>query len=170
LRPSTQIHRQIATDETAAGSLPRTINSEHAYGSDTKALFRPHFPPRKSPRDIIAGGWPAKALTDPPQNIEVGQSWFDQHNVGAFGKVEFHFTQRFAGIGRIHLIGTPITKLRRTFRGIAERSVKNGCEFCRITHDPGLIETGLVERCPDCADPAIHHVAWRYHIGAGHGV
>ena len=33
-----------------------------------------------------------------------------------------------------------------------------------------LIETCAVERCPDRADPAIHHVAWRYHIGPGRSV
>jgi len=116
---------------------------------------------------MINRGWPAKALADPPQNIKVRQSRFHQDNVGAFGKIEFHFTQRFVCIGRIHLIGAPITELRRAFRRIPEWSVKNGGKLGRIAHNPGLIETCLVERCPDRADSAIHHVAWCDHIGPG---
>ena len=73
-------------------------------------------------------------------------------------------------LARVHLVGAPVAELRRAFRGLAERAVKDRGELGRVTHDAGLLETIRVERLADGADAAVHHVARSDEIRAGGGV
>src|SRR4029453_9752152 len=84
--------------------------------------------------------------------------------------IQSDFTQRFVGVRVIHLVRATIAKLRWALGCIAKRPVKSRREFGRITHDPGLIETGSVECLANSANAAVHHVAWRHHIGARCGM
>ena len=115
---------------------------------------------------MINSGRFAKALADPPQNIEIGQGRLHHHNVRAFLDNERHLAQRFLCVCRIHLIRTTIAELRRAFGRVAERSIEDGGKLRRVTHDAGLIEAICIERFADCADATIHHVAGRDHVRA----
>src|SRR5262249_36985799 len=120
--------------------------------------------------DVIDRGRPAKTLPYPPQNIQIRQSRFHEYDVCALRQIELDFAQSLVGVRRIHLVGTPIAKLRWALRRIAEGSIKDGREFCGITHDPNLIQTGLVEGSAHGANPAVHHIAWSNHIRSRNGV
>src|SRR6266404_1990870 len=87
-------------------------------------------------------------------------------SAAAFTIIERDFAQRFVRVGRVHLIRTPISKLRWAFSGVAKRAVKHGGEFRGVTHDSSVGETAGVERFADCADAAVHHVARRDHVRA----
>ena len=101
-----------------------------------------------------------------PENVEIRQRRLDHNNIGAFIDIEPDFAQRFIGIGRIHLVGTAIAKLRRTFGGIAKRAVKDGSKLRRVTHDARVGEAAGIERFANRADAAVHHVARRDHVRA----
>ena len=109
----------------------------------------------------------AKAFSRAPEDVDVGKGGLDHNNIGAFIDIEPDFAQRFIGIGRIHLIGATIAKLRRTFGGVAKRAVKDGSKLRRVTHYAGIGETAGIERFANRADAAVHHVAGRDHVRAG---
>ncbi len=92
---------------------------------------------------------------------------FDHHDVGAFINIEADLAQRLIRIGRIHLIRTTISKLRRTFGGFAKWTVKNRRELGRVTHNSSFGETIRIERFANGANAAIHHVTRRNHVRAG---
>ena len=116
---------------------------------------------------MIDCGWAAKALPNPPEDIQVGQGRLHQHDIGPFGEIEFNFVQGFGGIGWVHLIRRSVAELRRTFRGLSEWAVKGRGKLRGITDDPGLIKTGIIEGSTHCPDPTIHHIARGNEICAG---
>jgi len=105
---------------------------------------------------VVDRRWFRESLADPPKNIEVRQGGFNQKDVRAFVDIERDLAQSFLGVRAIHLVGTPITKLRRAFRRFSKRSVKRRGEFSRVTHDARLLESILIQGFADRADPREH--------------
>ena len=64
----------------------------------------------------------------------------------------------------------PVAELRRRAGRVAERPVERRAVLRRVRHDRGVLEAALVERLPDGADAAVHHVRRRDDVGAGRGV
>ena len=116
---------------------------------------------------MINGDWFSKPLMDSPEDVHVRQCRFYHHDVRSFIDVESYLAQGFLGIGNIHLVRAPITKLRRAFRSLAKRSVEGRCKLGRVTHNGSLVEARGVERRANRADAAIHHVTRRHNVCAG---
>ena len=53
---------------------------------------------------------------------------------------------------------------------VAERAVEGGGVFGGVGHDLDVAEALHVQRPADGADPAVHHVGGRDHVGAGLGL
>src|SRR5207247_4347823 len=100
-----------------------------------------------------------------PDNIQVSQSRLDHHDISTFGNVQVYFTQSLAYVSRVHLVRATVTKLRGGTRRFTEWSIEARSVLGRVRHDGRRTKTTFVQRMPDCADTAIHHVRWRYYIG-----
>jgi hypothetical protein len=116
---------------------------------------------------VIHRGRFAKALAHAPKNVDVRQCRFDHDDVRAFIDVEPDLAEGFIRVRRIHLVRSTITKLWRAFGCVAKRAVKNGSEFRSVTHNTSFCKTVGIERFPNCANAAVHHVAGCDHVRAG---
>ena len=133
----------------------------------SKTPFSPRFHHREFSAHVIDGRRFAKALAHTPENIQVGQGRFNHQDVGTFVDIECGLAQRFGSVRRIHLVGTPVAKLRRTFRCVSKRPIENRRELRRVAHDPGLAKALGIECFANRTDAAVHHVARCDHVGAG---
>ena len=88
-----------------------------------------------------------------------------------FGDVERDLAQRLVAIGGIHLIGE-LVALEHAGRAdrVAERPVEGRGIFRRIGEQLRAGEAVGLERGPDRADAAVHHVGRREDVAAGLGL
>ena len=120
---------------------------------------------------VVRGGRDSRSVSfTRVEDVQVRHRRLHHHDVGAFLDVLFDLAQRLADVGRIHLVRLAVAELRRRRRGIAERAVERRAVLRRVRHDRGVLEAALVERPPNRADAAVHHVRRRDDIGAGHRV
>ena len=120
--------------------------------------------------DVVGGERGAGRVLDPADDVEVRDGGLDHQHVGALVEVELGLAHRLGGVGRIHLVAAAVAELGRRLGGVAERAVEGGGVLGAVGDDRHAGVALLVELVADRADPAVHHVAGRDHVGAGLGV
>src|SRR5260370_39525894 len=70
----------------------------------------------------------------PPEYVQIWQAGVYDQQIGTLFEIQGDLSQRFAGVGRIHLIAAAIAKMCGTFGGLSEWTVESRAEFCSIAH------------------------------------
>ena len=78
--------------------------------------------------------------------------------IGALFDIQASLDERLAGVGRVHLVATPVPELRRAVGGLAERAVESRGVFGSVRHYRGVLEALVVELGPDRRNAPVHHV------------
>ena len=103
-------------------------------------------------------------------HVEVGPGGLDHQHVGALVEVGERLADALAAVRRIDLVALAIAALRRRVDRAAERAVEGRGVLRAVADQARLDEIGVVERGPDRADAAVHHVGRRDEVGARLGV
>ena len=78
---------------SAPARLSAVMISRTAARSSTNSFFGSCFDHRVFAAHMINGGRFAKTFAHPPEDIDIGQSWFYHHDVRAFIDIQRNFTQ-----------------------------------------------------------------------------
>ena len=78
--------------------------------------------------------------------------------------------QRFARVGRIHLITAAIAELRSGLGSLTKRPVEHRGEFCRVRPDGRIFESFRIQMMADGRHASVHHVGRRHNVRTGTGV
>src|SRR5258707_6045572 len=103
----------------------------------------------------------------PPEYVQIWQAGFYDQQIGTLFEIQGDLSQRFAGVGRIHLIAAAIAKMWGTFGRLSEWTVESRAEFCRIAHYRNRLEAPKIKFATDYRNPTIHHIARCDDIGSG---
>ena len=120
--------------------------------------------------DMVSGGGEAELFFDAPDEIEIGEARFDHDDIGTFLDIEGDLSERFSGVGGVHLVGATVATSWGTFGGLAEGAIECGGKFCGVRENGNFGELGGVKGVADRPDAAVHHVAGSDDIGPGGGV
>ena len=120
--------------------------------------------------DMVSGGGEAELFFDAPDEIEIGEARFDHDDIGTFFDIEGDLSERFSGVGGVHLVGAAVATTRGAFGGLAEGAIESGSKFCGVGENGNSGELGGVKGLADRPDAAVHHVAGSDDIGPGGGV
>ena len=120
--------------------------------------------------DMVSGGGEAELFFDAPDEIEIGEARFDHDDIGTFLDIEGDLSERFSGVGGVHLVGAAVATSWGAFGGLAEGAIECGGKFCGVRENGNFGELGGVKGVADRPDAAVHHVAGSDDIGPGGGV
>ena len=106
------------------------------------------------------------------EHVQIRQTGFHHHHVGALGDVESDLAQGLIAIGGIHLVAPLIGLAERRFgpEGLAERSIKGRRIFRGVGKYAHVAVPRFIEAIADAPDPAIHHVGRCDDVDAGGGL
>jgi hypothetical protein len=120
--------------------------------------------------DLVGGDRLPEFHLHPGDHVEVRERRFQDDDVGALREIDLDLAQRLRHVAGVHLVTATIAELRRGIGGVAKRSVEGRAVLRGIRHDAHPLEPALVERLPDRAHAAVHHVRGSHEVGAGGGV
>ena len=151
---------KVGDDQICSGSFQRGEAFQRDSDFIDPAILSCSLDLAVFPTDLIGDDRHVEIVTYQPNDVEIGQTGFDDQEIRAFSSIGCGFAKSFAPVARIHLIGFAISELGCAFCGIAEWSVKCRRVFYRVGHDRRVGEAGCVEGLTDSRNPAVHHVGW----------
>src|SRR5215208_1295113 len=169
-QPSGCVGGVVGDDDVGAGALYARQGFEDGPALVEPSVLGGGLDHGVLPTHVVGGEGKVGHLADAPQDVKVRQRWLDHHDVSALLDVEVRLDQRLAGVGRVHLVATPVAELGGALGGVAERAVEGRGVLGRIRHSRGVLEAFVVELGPDRRDAPVHHVGGRDYIGSGLGL
>ena len=157
---------EIRDDDVGAGSHERRQDLVDGAIAIEPAVADRRLKHRVLAADVVNGNRHVKPVAGGANDVEIGQSRLDHHDVGALRNVKRDLTQRFARVGRVQLIATAISLPRcRTCR-ISKRPIERRCILRAVRHDGDARAAVAVQRATNRLDAAVHHIGWSDDVGS----
>ena len=118
-------------------------------------------------RDVVGGDRHAETLLHAPDDVEVRERRLHHHDVGAFLRSAATSRSASSALAGSIWYAAAISEAGRRARRLAERAIEARRVLRRVRDDDDVGAPGAIERGPDRADAAVHHVRGRDDIRAG---
>ncbi len=153
----------VREDEIGAGSLDGNEGFQQRSLGIDDALFGSCHHHGILAADVVGAKGKSRLLAEAIDHIEVEEGGLDHEHIGPLLLIELCFEERFAPIGRIHLVPPFVAKRGSGAQRIAKRGVEAGGVLGAVGQDSGIFIPFLIKSMPNCSDAPVHHVA-RGHV------